>query len=88
MAFSTVEGNIEVSFPENSNILIKARSDRGIIRNEFISNAQADNRGTVALVSDNFEAGKWNYFKINEGGTEIRVMSFLGNICINHPEDD
>jgi hypothetical protein len=88
MAFSTVEGNIEVSFPENSNILIKARSDRGIIRNEFISNAQADNRETVALVSDNFEAGKWNYYKINSGGSEIRVMSFLGNIYINHPEDD
>jgi hypothetical protein len=88
MAFSTVEGNIEVSFPENSNILIKARSDCGIIRNEFISDASAGNRETLPTVSDNFEAGKWNYYKINGGGSEIRVVSFLGNIYINRPEED
>lgn len=88
MAFSTVEGNIEVSFPEKANILIKARSDRGIIHNEFTPDAQADNRETAALVSDILEAKKWSYYKINGGGSEIRIMSFLGNIYINHQEDN
>lgn len=85
MAFSTVEGNIEVSFPEDSNAHIKARSDRGVIRNTFVSDTVA---GSVVATTDNLEAGQWNYYKLNSGGSEIRLMSFFGNIYINPPEDD
>lgn len=88
MAFSTVEGNIEVSFPENLNVLIKARSDHGIICNAFVPDAAEGKQETVRSASNNFEAGQWNYYKINGGGSEIRLMSFLGNIYINRPEDD
>ncbi len=87
MAFSTVEGNIDVYFPDNLNALIKVRSDYGIIRNEYAPVPTAGERETIPSASTDFEAGRWNYCKINSGGPEIRLMSFLGNIDIKRSEN-
>lgn len=79
MAFSTVEGNIEVNFPENLNALIKAKSDSGIIRNYFVPDTPARKKQSNG---GQLDVSGWRYNKINHGGTEIRLMSFLGNIDI------
>lgn len=88
MAISTVEGNIEVVFPENLNALIKARSDRGFIHDEFNADPAAGEREAEITASTNFETAQWSYHKINGGGPEIRLMSYLGNIYINRYQND
>ncbi len=82
MAFSTVEGNIEVTFPEKLNALIRARCDQGIIHNDFVRSAAAGEKQPTQSSGEQIDVGGWRYHKINHGGPEIRLMSFLGNIDI------
>ncbi len=71
MAFSSVEGNIDITFPKNANALIKAKADSGYILNDF---TQKKERQTTQST--------WSYDKLNDGGAEMIIRSFLGNIHI------
>lgn len=77
MAFSSVEGNIDIAFPRKANTLIKARADSGRITNDFDKSAQ-----TTALPANKVDSRRWRYDKLNDGGPEILLRSFLGNIHI------
>jgi hypothetical protein len=73
MAFSSVEGNIDIIFPNDMNALIKAKADSGYILNDF---AQKKEQQTVKSI--------WSYGKLNNGGAEMVLRSFLGNIHIRN----
>ncbi|UCD57118.1 MAG: DUF4097 family beta strand repeat protein [Candidatus Hydrogenedentota bacterium] len=82
MAFSSVEGNIDIAFPKNVNTLIKVRADSGRITNDFDKSAQA-----TALLTREVNSRRWHYDKLNDGGPEILLRSFLGNIYIRRQRD-
>ena len=82
MAFSSVEGNIEIAFPRKANTLIKARADSGRIINDSDKSPQ-----TTALPANNVNSQQWRYDKLNDGGAEILLRSFLGNIYIRRQGD-
>ena len=71
MAFSSVEGNIDITFPRNVNTLIKAEADAGTIVNDFVKRS---NPGTSSYVT------------INNGGAEVLLRSFLGDIYIRQQQ--
>ena len=72
MAFSSVEGNIDITFPGNANALIKARADGGTIVSDFVQRNSP---------------GPSSYLTINDGGAEVLLRSFLGNIYIRQPQN-
>lgn len=73
MAFSSVEGHIDITFPKNVNALIKARADTGYIQNDFAPKKEQQTAGST-----------WSYGKLNDGGPEMVLRSFLGNIHIRY----
>lgn len=75
MAFSSVEGDIDVTFPVDINTRIKARADSGRILNDFVKKTKKQTAQST-----------WNYSKLNDGGAEIVLRSFLGNIHIRRPK--
>lgn len=86
MAFSTLNGNLNITLPANSKFNAKLNSDRGEIYTDFdlVQEARqtkskgARTEGGVYQVSTaDFVTGK-----VNGGGAEIMVKSMNGNIYI------
>ncbi|OKL38717.1 DUF4097 family beta strand repeat-containing protein [Pontibacter flavimaris] len=86
MAFSTLNGNVDITLPANSKFNAKLNSDRGEIYTDFnmVREAKqgqakgARTEGGVYRVSTaDFVTGK-----VNGGGAEIMVKSMNGNIYI------
>ena len=75
MAFSSVEGHIDITFPRDANAIIKARADAGYILNDFASKKEPQTA-----------ASTWSYGKLNDGGAEMVLRSFLGNIHIRRQQ--
>ena len=85
MAFSSIEGKIDITFPADLRALVKMRSDHGEVYSDF--NMQMQERQTV--VEKQTKSGifkvfldEWTIGKINGGGPEILLKSFHGNIYI------
>jgi DUF4097 and DUF4098 domain-containing protein YvlB len=85
MAFSSLNGKIDVTFPGNIQYNVKLKSDRGEIYTDF--DIAVDK--TEAKVESNshdgvFELKKddWVTGKINGGGPEIMMKNMEGNIYI------
>lgn len=85
MAFTTVEGEVELTFPPNTRALLKIKSDHG----EIFSNTQMDIQPRKIKTENDAESGiyrysleEWIYGKINGGGPEYLIKSFNGNIHI------
>jgi hypothetical protein len=81
MAFSSVDGNIDITFPKRTNALTKARADSGSIQNDFT------NKQTIKSKTNGGHPGPWSYDTLNDGGPEILIRSFLGNIHIRRQPD-
>jgi hypothetical protein len=81
MAFTSLEGNLEVALPGDVRVSAKMRADRGRIRNEFA--------GPEAEAPSETDANPapWTYTRINGGGPEIRLRSFHGHIHIRPTEN-
>jgi DUF4097 and DUF4098 domain-containing protein YvlB len=85
MAFSTLNGNVDVTFPASLKANVKLKSDRGDVYTDFdvISNQQkpevtrSTNKGMYSLKVDD-----WVYGKISGGGPEIMMKNMNGNIYI------
>ncbi|GAA3999915.1 hypothetical protein GCM10022408_08650 [Hymenobacter fastidiosus] len=85
MAFSSVNGKIDVTFPAKVKTALKLKSDRGEIYSDFdltvdtsapkVSRTAKD--GTYRVNVDN-----WTYGKINGGGAEAMMKTLNGNIYI------
>lgn len=85
MAFSTIEGNIDLTLPNNIKTSIKMKSDQGDIFTDFdieikerekISD-QSDENGRYKIMLED-----WTYGKINGGGPEYLLKTFRGNIYL------
>lgn len=86
MAFSTLNGNVDVTFPAALKANVKLKSDRGEIYTDF---DVATTQQKPAVTKNNKAAGMyslkiedWVYGKINGGGPEILMKNMNGNIYI------
>ena len=85
MAFSTVDGKIDIKFPSDINALLKMRSDYGDVFSDF----EIELIEHKQKIEKNYKTGvykvvveEWTYGKINNGETEILLKSLDGNIYI------
>jgi len=85
MAFSTLNGDIDVTFPENIKSLLNIQNERGEIYTDFEvqlerTQPQVEERreGSVYKVSVENRV----YGKLNGGGPEIRFNTMNGDIYI------
>ncbi|OHB73778.1 MAG: hypothetical protein A2Z25_00900 [Planctomycetes bacterium RBG_16_55_9] len=84
MAFSSVEGNIDITFPKDINVLAKVKADSGYIVNDFNGETEAKKQQAPKRNGP----GKTSYYTINDGGPEVLLRSFLGNIYIRQQQDN
>ena len=83
MALTSLEGNLDVTFPGDVNALVKMRADHGQLRNDF-----APAPGLEPASEDEASGAPWTYTRINDGGSEIRLRSFYGHLRIRRAEND
>ncbi|SDP81734.1 Putative adhesin [Mucilaginibacter sp. OK268] len=85
MAFTTLNGNVDVSFPATLKANVKLKSDRGDIYTDFdvVSTMQkpavtrTNKNGMYSLKIDD-----WVYGKIDGGGPEMLMKNMNGNIYL------
>lgn len=85
MAFSTLNGKIDVSFPPSFKANIKAKSDQGDIYSDFEIGFLKDEPKVVRTSEKGFskiEATRWVTGTLNGGGPEVMMKTLLGNIFI------
>jgi hypothetical protein len=85
MAFSTVNGPVDVTLPSSTKAALKLKSDHGEIYSDF----DLVTEKSPAKVNRTNQAGMyrvsiddWTYGKINGGGAEIMMKTLQGNIYI------
>lgn len=88
MAFSSLNGNIDVTFPADLKANVSIRSDRGEVFSDFDVPLQASAAKEVAEGNAG-QSGKYRvkidktiHGTINGGGPEIQFTNFQGNIYI------
>jgi len=92
MAFSSLVGKIDISFPASSKANLKLKTDNGQLLTDFdISddNSKPDgkpepkpNPNTINQPKFKLNNSGWVYGKINQGGPEIMMKNMQGNIYI------
>ncbi|WP_188766621.1 hypothetical protein [Emticicia aquatilis] len=87
MAFTTLNGNVDVTFPANLKANVKLKSDMGEVLTDF----DIDVDKTAAKVKQTADKEKglykiqkdeWTYGKINGGGPEIMMKTMHGDVLI------
>lgn len=85
MAFSTLNGNVDVTFPASAKMNVKLKSDRGDIYTDFDidvdktqSKVNRSNQNGMYRVS----IDDWVQGKVNGGGREIMMKNMNGNIYV------
>ena len=87
MAFSSLNGDIDITFPKNIKANVKVKSDRGEIYTDFELNAKPSkakvtkgdgSRGNAF----NVKVEKWIEGAINGGGAELLFKNFNGDVII------
>jgi hypothetical protein len=92
MAFTTLNGTIDVTFPADIKANLKMRSDNGGVYTDF--DIEMNQTGSKAVVNDSRDHGgryrlqmdKTIYGAINGGGPDIELRSFNGNVYIRKPQ--
>jgi hypothetical protein len=85
MAFSTLNGRVDVTFPKSVKANVKLKSDRGDIFSDFdIDIDKNQPKGTRSAQSGMYRVTveDWVYGKINNGGPEVMMKSMQGSIYI------
>ena len=85
MAFSTIEGRIDLYFPVNADISLKMKTEYGKIFSDFsidlvkrkMKIQKNNNTGSTKISLDD-----WTYGKINSGGPEYLIKTLNGDIYI------
>jgi len=84
MAFSTLSGNVDVSFPSTLKAALKLKTDMGEMFTDFdivVDKSQpTKSRSESGMYRLKFE--DWIHGKINGGGQEIMMKTMTGNIYI------
>ncbi|PJJ60210.1 DUF4097 family beta strand repeat-containing protein [Hymenobacter chitinivorans] len=85
MAFSTVNGQVDVTLPATAKASLKLKSDQGEVYSDFdlvpektAPKVNRTNQNGVYRVSTD----SWTYGRLNGGGAEIMMKSLMGNIYI------
>jgi DUF4097 and DUF4098 domain-containing protein YvlB len=84
MAFSSLNGNVDVTFPSNAQYNMKLKSDRGEIYTDFDMVIDKTEKVSNTSHSGMYELKKddWITGKINGGGPEVMMKNMEGNIYI------
>ena len=84
MAFSTVYGKVDVSFPADVRMRAKMKTDNGRIYTDFeMSLEQRRTRQESRTTGEKrIYLEEWTYARINGGGPEMLFTSFDGNIYL------
>jgi hypothetical protein len=85
MAFSSLNGNIDVTFPATLKANVKLKTDNGDMFTDF--DIDADKTATPAKKTSSngtyrINIENWVYGKINAGGPELMMKNMNGNIYI------
>ncbi len=87
MAFTTLNGKVDVTFPSNIKADVKLKTDAGDIFSDFdidVSKVPAKINKTVDKEQGYYKIKKddWTFGKVNGGGSEIMMKTMHGNIYI------
>lgn len=85
MAFSTLNGNVDVTFPANTKASVKLKSDRGDIFSDFdidVDKSQPKATRTNQNGMYRVTIEDWVHGKINGGGPEMMMKNMNGNIYV------
>lgn len=85
MAFSSVNGKIDVTFPAKIKTALKLKSERGEIYSDFDLNVDNSSPKVTRTAKDGtyrVNVDNWTYGKINGGGAEVMLKTLNGNIYI------
>jgi hypothetical protein len=85
MAFSTLNGNINVTFPSDTKANLKLKSEMGEVFSDFdidIDKTRPKTNKTNEPGMYKIKMEDWIYGKINGGGSEILMKNMHGNIYI------
>lgn len=86
MAFSSLNGNVDVTFPASFKANVKLKSDQGDIYSDFDITADPSqpkvNKTTSKSGTFRINIESWVYGKINAGGPELMMKNMNGNIYI------
>lgn len=90
MAFTTLEGKIDLTLPANLNALLKMKSEQGEIFSDFnldIKKREAHSEYSQKSGINKIFLEEYTYGRLNNGGPEILCRSFNGNIYIRKLEE-
>lgn len=85
MAFSTLNGRIDVTFPASAKANVKLKTDRGDIFSDFdIAVDRSQPKATKSSQDGMYRVTieDWVYGKINGGGPEVMMKSMQGNLYL------
>jgi len=85
MAFSTLNGNVDVTFPADTKANLKLKSDRGDVFTDFEMAVDQSKPKTTVKNEGNMhriEIEDWVYGTIGGGGSEIMMKNMQGNIYV------
>lgn len=87
MAFSTLNGDINITLPAKARFTTKMKTFRGNIYTGFDMNLANSQKPNVKTTGGNgtyqVSINNWQYGKVNGGGPEIQLKSFNGNLYIH-----
>lgn len=85
MAFSNLNGRVDVTFPASAKANVKLKTDRGEIFSDFdVDVTKSPPKATRSNQSGMYRVSidDWVYGKINGGGPEIMMKTMQGNIYV------
>lgn len=85
LAFTSLNGNVDVTFPDNFKANLKARSDQGNVFTDFDMVTEKSPSKSTKTAKDGMyriTIEDWVYGKINGGGPELLMKTMNGNIYI------
>lgn len=85
MAFSTLNGNLDVTFPANAKFNVKLKTDQGDIYTDFdVDVDKTQPKGSRSSQDGMYKVSvdDWVQGKVNGGGREVMMKNMHGNIYI------
>ena len=84
MAFTSLNGNLDITFPANVEADIKAKTDNGEVYTDFDMKLDKKPISKTSKKSGVYrvKVEKWTYGKINGGGAEMTFKTLNGDIII------
>ncbi len=85
LAFTTVHGKVEVTFPSDANLTVRMKSDEGMVYSDFdiqVEKRTARTEPAAKTGGTRVALDEWTTGRIGRGGTNVLLKSYDGNITI------